>query len=54
MSPGKSVDHPKEFDVRLLFPGKSDQEVSEALADYFNEVSREFDPLSPRPDSCDV
>ena len=43
----KTADRPKQFDVRLLFPGKTDQEISELLADYFTEVSREFDALSP-------
>ena len=28
-------------------PDKSDPEVAEALADYFNAVSKEFDSLSP-------
>ena len=43
----KSAECPKPYDVRLLFPGKSDQEVANSLVDYFTEVSREFDPLSP-------
>ena len=38
---------PKEFNVRDLMPGKSDSEVAESLADYFNKVSKEFDPLEP-------
>ena len=43
----KSAERPKPYDVRLLFPGKSDLEVANELAGYFNEVSREFEPLSP-------
>lgn len=40
------------FDVRPLLPGLTDQEVAEKLADYFNQVSREFDPLSPGQIPC--
>ena len=43
----KSAERPKPYDVRLLFPGKSDLEVAEALASYFTEVSNEFDALVP-------
>ena len=43
----KSAERPKPYDVRLLFPGKSDLEVANELAAYFNEVSQEFEPLSP-------
>ena len=39
-------DRPKQFDVKSLCPGKSESEVSELLAEYFNAVSSEFDPLS--------
>ena len=38
---------PKPFEVQSLMPGKSDMEVAEILAEYFNKVSLEFDPLSP-------
>ena len=38
---------PTQFDVRTLFPGKSDSAVSEELAEYFIRVSREFSPLEP-------
>ena len=37
---------PQTFDVRSLRPGASDQEVAEELADYFNRISSEFDPLT--------
>ena len=43
----KFAERPKPYDVRLLFPGKTDEEVAEALAAYFTEVSNEFQPLSP-------
>lgn len=38
---------PQTFDVRNLRPGASDAEVAEELADFFNRVSSEFDPLTP-------
>ena len=44
--------HPEQFDVLSLLPGKTDQEVSEALADYFIQVSMEFDPLLPSNIPC--
>ena len=41
-----SFECPKIFDVRELLPGKTDQESEECLAEYFNAVSLEFEPLS--------
>ena len=38
---------PQNFDVRSLRPGLSDGQVAEELADYFNRISSEFDPLLP-------
>ena len=38
---------PEQFDIRSLLPGKNDNDVGEALADYFIQVSKEFDPLEP-------
>ena len=38
----KSAERPKPYDVWLLFPGKSDQEVANTLADYFTEVLNKF------------
>ena len=32
----------------MLFPGKSEAEVSELLAGHFNAISSEFSPLEPR------
>ena len=43
----KSAEKPKDFDVRDLCPGKPDQEVADEIAEYFNSISREFDPLTP-------
>ena len=34
---------PETWDVRSLFPGKSDIEIGEICADYFNGISAEFD-----------
>ena len=41
------LEKPPQFDVRNLreFSGASDKEVAERLADYFNRISHEFDPL---------
>ena len=41
----KCCEREKPFDVTDLFPGKSDQEVSELLADHFNAISNEFEPI---------
>ena len=39
---------PEQFDIRkVVGEEKSDQEISESLADYFIKVSREFTPLQP-------
>ena len=35
------------FDVRTFCPGATDQQVADDLADYFNQISAEFDPLTP-------
>ena len=43
----KTGDRPKVFDVRTLCPGKTDGEVAEELAAYFNRISDEFAGLSP-------
>ena len=32
--------------MRSLFPGSNDSEIAEKLADFFNCISHEFDPLS--------
>lgn len=42
----QSKEKPPDFDVRTLFADKSDEEVSEGLADHFNGISSEFDGLS--------
>ena len=41
----KSVEREKPFNVRSLFPGKSNMELAELLADHFNTISNKFDPL---------
>ena len=43
----QSVEKPKDFDVRELRPGATDEAVAEEVADYFNQISSEFDPLDP-------
>ena len=43
----KSADKPPEFDVHSLYPGETDAQVAERLAEYFNAVSREFQALEP-------
>ena len=40
---------PKPFDIRVLFPGKTDQEIANELAGYFNKISREFPLLGEIP-----
>ena len=41
------LEKPKIFDVREILPDRSDEQVAEDLAVYFNKVSREFEPLEP-------
>ena len=36
---------PKRFDIRTMYPGWSDRDIAEDLADYFNRISLEMDPL---------
>ena len=48
-----TAERPRQFDVRDLMPEDySDQDTAEALADYFNRVSNEFDPLGPGNIPC--
>ena len=41
---------PKPFEVTDLFPGRSEIEVAELLADHFNKISQEFVPLDMEKD----
>ena len=43
----QTKDRPTPFDPRLLYPGKTDVEVAQALAEHFNAISKEFRPLEP-------
>ena len=43
----QNKERPKQFDVRSLFPGESDEQVAEKLAEFFNRISSEFEPLEP-------
>ena len=46
-------ERPKFFDVREMMPAtNSDHETAEQLAEYFNRVSDEFDPLGPGDIPC--
>ena len=43
-----AAERPKLFDVRDLMPeGQSDAASTDQLADYFNRISNEFEPLRP-------
>ena len=52
----QSKEKPKEFDPRDLFPGASDKEVADGIAQHFNAISSEFRGLSPEdvPVSVDL
>ena len=43
----QTVERPRSFDVREMRPGRSDIEVADEVAAYFNEISHEFKPLDP-------
>lgn len=43
----KSVDKPKDFDIRDLRPNNTDMETATEAAAYFNRISNEFQPLQP-------
>ena len=40
-----SAKETEKWDARSLYPGKTDREIAELLADYFNGISQEYDPL---------
>ena len=46
----KSVEREVPYDLKELYPGQSSGETAEELADFFDKISREFQPLEP----CDV
>ena len=43
----KTKDRPNAFDPMSLFSGKSEAEVADELAGFFNRISAEFQPLEP-------
>ena len=43
----RSHEKQKPFDVRSLFPGRSEVEVAELLAQHSNAINSEFEPLEP-------
>ena len=45
----KTKEAPVKWLVQSMFPGLSDCEISEIVADFFNKISQEYDPL---PDPC--
>ena len=45
-----SKERPRPFDVMDLFPGRSEADVAELLAEHFNQISGEFLPLDPSRD----
>ena len=48
-----AAERPRLFDVRDLMPeGQSDELTAENLAEYFNRVSNEFEPLRPNEIPC--
>ena len=42
-----TAEKPKSFDIRDLEPGKTDAQVAENVATFFNRISQEFKPLQP-------
>ena len=40
-------ERPATWAPRELFPGESDQTITEKIAEFFNKISREFTPLDP-------
>lgn len=42
-----TAERPKSFDVRNLRPGVPDEGVANEVAEYFNRISSEFEPLKP-------
>ena len=42
----KTREAPQKWDIRFLFPGKSDEEIGLLVRDYFNTISSEFAPVS--------
>lgn len=41
----------EEWTIGSMFPGKSDAEIADTVAEYFNRISREYTPL--RTDDCE-
>ena len=45
----KHRETPKPWSINELFPGEPDGEIAEKIANFFNGISHEYDPV-PRPD----
>ena len=43
----KSKEKPQQFDIHDLYPEKSDPEIADTLATYFNAISNEFEGITP-------
>ena len=41
------VEKPAQWSPNMLFPGKTEAEITELVADFFNEISTQFAPLDP-------
>ena len=44
----QSKEAPKLFDIRNMYPGNTDEEIAEIIAEFFNKISLEYPPI-PNP-----
>lgn len=49
----KDKERPEIWDVRSMWPGKSDIDIANILAKFFNKISCEFEPLNACPSTYD-
>ena len=42
----EDVERPPQWHPRVLFPGKTEEEVSKIVADFFNAISTEYQPIT--------
>ena len=43
----KDFERPPQWDIRELFPDESDETIADKVAEYFNKISQEYEPLRP-------
>ena len=44
---------PVKWDIRSMFPGEDSKEIAEKVAEYFNNISKEYQPIqAPSPESA--